>query len=213
MLYAPDGSHPWLLRDKASGKEFGLKGVYNIRHNGKLVENHIETGVFNLYSDDSDKMIVTCEVHFDPIPANVKVADLIEGKGTDSYSNHFHVLNIKMKAPRAAVTPAVEEVAIIEEVIETIEAKPAVNKATVLVDVPGIECNVFPNPATELVNVKLTDIDKARMQLMNANGQVLWSAVTQDPTTTINVAEYPAGTYFLHVTVGTQTAVKAVVVE
>lgn len=213
MLYAPDGTHPWFLRDKATGKEFAMKGVYNVRHNGKLVDNHIETGVLNLHSDGSGKMVATCEVHFAPLPSNVKAVDLIEGKGTETFYNHFHVLDIKMKAVKTPVVvdPVVEP---IEPVVEVVENTPAVNKATQLAEIPGVECTVFPNPATEIVNVKLSDVtEKTRMQLLSANGQVLWTGTTQDNVSSINVSEFAAGTYYLHVTMGKQTAVKAIVIE
>lgn len=211
MLYAPNGSHPWLLRDDATGREFAMKGVYNVRQNGRLVDDQIETDMLSLGSDGGNKMIVTCEVHFAPLPKSVKSVDLIEGRGTDTYSNHFHVLDIKMKAPKVAVEIPAEEVVVVEE--QVVDAKPVVNKATQLVDVPGIECTVFPNPSTEIVNVQLTDIEEARMQLFSSNGQVLWSNLVKNSATTINVSEFPAGAYFLHITVDGKTAVKSIIVE
>ena len=214
-LYAPDGDHAWMLRDEATKKEFKLKGVYNVVQNGKPMADQIATDRLDIYSDgESDKLIVTCEVHFEALPAKVKVVDMIEGKGTDSRSNYFHVLNIQMKTPKVAKEkPAGEEPSqeiIIEEVMAKVE-KPKAETTFSIVE--GVECRVYPNPTVEVINVEFPSAQEAKMNLMSSNGQLVWSGIMQDSNSTIDVREYPAGNYFLHITVGDKTAVKSIVIE
>jgi hypothetical protein len=74
------------------------------------------------------------------------------------------------------------------------------------VDHPLFEdLSVFPNPARERATVALTLKQAAPVQLnvFNATGQSVWSAVSEEPagfqTVSIPVSHLPAGTYWLQV--------------
>lgn len=210
-LYSPQGDHPWFLRDDATGQEFAMKGVYNVHRNGHLEEAEVqgELEVSAHYYSRRYKMNVTCEVHFEPLPAAVKQVDLIEGQGREDWSNHFNVFNIRLKTPKTAVaetpqeeTPAVDQPANALAKKEPMQAMQS-----------ELDCTVFPNPSSTVLNVQIADANGAALRLVNTIGQVLWTGMATDNITTIDLRDYPAGAYFLHVEQGNQSAVKTVVIE
>ena len=72
-----------------------------------------------------------------------------------------------------------------------------------LVNVKDMEkknINVYPNPATSTVNVKLVDNSQANIQLFNLVGQVVLSEqVNGQDQVTLNVNNYNSGIYMLKV--------------
>jgi hypothetical protein len=96
-LYAPDGEHPWYLKDKINDKEFNLIGIYNVRRNNILTHKEI-TAPYVYMNADSKKETTyfECEVHFERLPETVSEVDLIEGKGMEEAWNHFHCFDIQV---------------------------------------------------------------------------------------------------------------------
>lgn len=101
-LYAPDGEHPWFLKDKINDKEFNLIGIYNVRRNNILTHKEI-TAPYVYMNADSEKETTyfECEVHFERLPETVSAVDLIEGKGMEEAWNHFHCFDIQVNPLKA----------------------------------------------------------------------------------------------------------------
>ena len=74
---------------------------------------------------------------------------------------------------------------------------------------------IYPNPAQKTSRIQFTGLDKGslNLRLLNNNGTVLLEQAytkgqTGDFTTTLNLEPYPAGVYFISVTLEHQTIVK-----
>lgn len=210
-LYSPNGHYPWTLKAK-NGKTFELKGVHNIKHNGKLVAKEIEGAQVNIPSERKHT-VITCEVHFERLPMNVKQVDLIEGLGSEQRTNHFHVLDIKLKTPRI-VEEVVEETPV-EEVVE-ITGEAASNEATentLIITREEFNWTVYPNPTSDLVQVERLTDGEATIEVMNLSGQSIYRMTTQDRISTIDMTEYAAGTYIISLTTGEKTTAQKVIVK
>lgn len=237
-LYSPEGDHPWFLKDKANNKEYNLIGVYNVRKNNRLKHKEVTGNYVYLSADQKkEKTYFECEVHFERLPENVSEVDLIEGRGMEKAWNHFHCFNIKVsplkekKIEKPVVAPiAIEDVIIpipvhtIQETVAPVQTvatnktntneadKPAKENNTTLVDVATtLDWSVFPTPATSMLNVQQSTAQEAQLELVNINGQVIWTGRMQG-TTTIDISDLTTGTYFLqHTTNGNTTAQKVLV--
>ncbi|MCL2247150.1 MAG: T9SS type A sorting domain-containing protein, partial [Lentimicrobiaceae bacterium] len=62
----------------------------------------------------------------------------------------------------------------------------------------GVHTTLFPNPATDLVNVTCNKTINT-IQVINYNGQIVYSAPVNDDKTTINTSNLSAGYYFVRV--------------
>lgn len=100
IFYPPGGKYPWYLKGKDVQKEFEITAVKNIRQNGVLIKELVQEEPFNADADPfsaTGYTIFSCEIHFDRLDDDMKVADLIEGKGQEHNKNHFNCFNIKLK--------------------------------------------------------------------------------------------------------------------
>jgi len=79
-----------------------------------------------------------------------------------------------------------------------------------VIDMAGV--NVYPNPGSGILNIKLTAISKdANIQILNLVGQVLINQAPKTDHTVINLTDYPAGVYFVKVSQsGKQQTVKII---
>lgn len=59
-----------------------------------------------------------------------------------------------------------------------------------------IGLNVYPNPATEILNISMPNTDNAYLQIVDVNGRVI-SAKTINTREAVNVGQYASGTYYL----------------
>ena len=77
------------------------------------------------------------------------------------------------------------------------------------------EINVYPNPATEQLNVLLTNTnDYASVQLLDGTGRIISEKAVSAATTTFERGQIPAGVYFVKVMAKDATfSVKRVVFE
>lgn len=60
------------------------------------------------------------------------------------------------------------------------------------------QVNVFPNPTSDRIQIKLSDISRANAQLFNNLGQLMIETSFQSSTEEIDLNNLPAGTYWLH---------------
>ncbi len=95
--YGPGESLAWFLKNDANPSEvFKMIEIKNIARNGKVEIPIVNTKkAVRLTTHNND--VFTCEVHFERLPNNVKVADFIEGIGAELKTNHFNCLDVEMK--------------------------------------------------------------------------------------------------------------------
>lgn len=65
----------------------------------------------------------------------------------------------------------------------------------------SIQAGIYPNPATDKINITLSSTEAARCELImtSVTGSVLQHIDVTGTTTTIDIAQYPAGMYYLTV--------------
>jgi len=236
-LYAPEGEHPWFLKDKINDTEYNLIGVYNVRRNNRLTHKKVTGGHVYMSADSKkEKTYFECEVHFERLPETVTVVDLIEGKDMEAAWNHFNCFDIQVNPLKekkeepviapievteiielselACMYPAPIEFTEIETPTETEETNAPTKEATntLMEVVKGTNWSVFPTPATNVLNVKQTDAQEAQLTLVNINGQVIWTGRMQGTIKTIDVSELSTGAYFLqHTAAGATTSQKVLI--
>ncbi|WP_338812616.1 hypothetical protein V9L05_14690 [Bernardetia sp. Wsw4-3y2] len=95
--YGPGEDLAWFLKnDENPAEVFKMIEIKNIARNGKVEIPILNTkNPVQLITHDND--VFTCEVHFQRLPNNVKVADFIEGIGAELKTNHFNCLDVQMK--------------------------------------------------------------------------------------------------------------------
>lgn len=239
-LYAPNGAHPWFLKDEINGEEYKLLGVYNVRRNNKMIYKEIKDNVVYMNADEKkEKTYFECEVHFERMPMHVSEVDLIEGKGMESAWNHFHCFNIKISPLKTQedvvvapvdmtevvifneTTNALQEPASIEVIAPVQEGGEVVVVENTTDEAPNTsklevtqttDWSVFPTPATTILNVKQTTNQTAQLALVTVAGQTVWTGRITGTATTINVSNLAAGAYFLQHTVnGVVTSQKVLI--
>jgi len=70
----------------------------------------------------------------------------------------------------------------------------------------------FPNPTTQLVNVK-ADANIETISIYNVNGSIVKTININAKSTTVNVSDLAKGNYLMNINVGNNTVVRKVVVE
>jgi outer membrane protein OmpA-like peptidoglycan-associated protein len=96
IFYPPGGKHPWYLRGKNVPKNFDLKEIRNVRRNGVLMAQRVSSEL-TIPAIDNAHTIFSCEVHFERLPNDVTLVDLIEGRGQEYNRNHFNCFDVKIK--------------------------------------------------------------------------------------------------------------------
>ena len=98
IFYPPGGKHPWYLKGRDVRKNFYLKEIRDVRRNGRLMKSRVRSAPYSVLALDGIGFTVfSCEVHFDRLPNNIKVVDLIEGSGQEYNKNHFNCFRVKLK--------------------------------------------------------------------------------------------------------------------
>jgi len=67
------------------------------------------------------------------------------------------------------------------------------------VKVPELNVQVFPNPATDKINVLLSHQQKASITLRNLNGQIVKSQQAEFNSNIIDISDLEAGVYVVEV--------------
>jgi len=199
-FYGPEGLMAWQLIDDATGDVYHSTAVTNVKMGKNVIAEEVIDN-YGSFSDDGQNF--TCEVHFPRLPRAVKQVDLIEGgKYYREHSNHFNVYDIQLKTPKVkrkrvriqeeVIEPKVEEVATVTEentnenkIAATVEEAPTFN--------------IYPNPTTTLVNVEQFETQAATLEVLDLQGKIIQTLNTQERVTTIDVSDYPAGSYFIKV--------------
>jgi hypothetical protein len=77
------------------------------------------------------------------------------------------------------------------------------------------DVTLYPNPATDFVNVVLPEghTDAYELQLINTQGQLIWKGMTRQQTQEINIQHLPGGIYFLQIRNGSQIRMMKLVKE
>jgi hypothetical protein len=85
------------------------------------------------------------------------------------------------------------------------KATPAIQRVTVEEQITGIK--VYPNPATNMLNVELSNVDGASIRIFSATGEMVKSTLNLNPggLTQINLSELPAGVYIAHIVTNKKT--------
>ena len=68
----------------------------------------------------------------------------------------------------------------------------------------NLEMNVYPNPTTNYLILKVEDADKFSYQLFDMQGKVIENNIVIANSTTIKMKEFPKATYFLKITSNNQ---------
>lgn len=98
-------------------------------------------------------------------------------------------------------------------VIQSTASNPSDNEPLVgTTQANTLTANIFPNPVSQQLQVKLADTQTAQAQLFNAQGSLLQQQ-SFDGQTTLDMAQYPSGIYWLEVSTGTEKAVQKIVKE
>ncbi len=203
-FYGPEGEHPWFLRDK-DGNVYPMKALNNLKYNGEVKAEGISTQVHigSDWDDTRKKHVATCQIVFDRLPAGVKIVDLIEGAGRETYSNHFNVFDIKIKQfetkVEPATTPALEPV--IEPVVVENNGRPnGIEQVAV-----SNNYTLFPNPNRGtffLTNNGKTQND-ATVQVLDLAGKLIYTqnavALQEKNSQSFQVANLPAGQYTVRI--------------
>lgn len=72
---------------------------------------------------------------------------------------------------------------------------------------PEISLKVYPNPASDFINIKVTAVDASRLvlELYNTSGsKVLSNIVIDQPVLQVNIKDIPSGIYYLKLSVPDQ---------
>jgi len=83
---------------------------------------------------------------------------------------------------------------------------------------PSLEFSIYPNPASDMVNITINNItaDNAQLSVYNYSGQLIedrkLNLSAGNQLETINVAKYPTGFYFFQLTTDRGIGVEKVMV-
>jgi photosystem II stability/assembly factor-like uncharacterized protein len=71
-----------------------------------------------------------------------------------------------------------------------------------------MEIQLFPNPATDVVNIKLPSAKKPSIKIFSVEGKLMPVSITGSTTLTVDVAQYPKGIYYFVAEEGKHRVVK-----
>lgn len=83
----------------------------------------------------------------------------------------------------------------------------------VTIDEHKIEINLFPNPASDQIQIEIPNGVAGAMRLYSVTGQLLHKAKINEQITTLSFTPFPSGLYFLRITIGNQTITKKVCIS
>lgn len=97
IFYPKSHTNSWFVEDVSTGQKYSLKGVTNIRKNGKMMRDELSYFEYKIRTDGRTETVFTCQVHFAKLPNKVKEVNLVEGLGQETNKNHFNFFKIKIK--------------------------------------------------------------------------------------------------------------------
>ena len=109
------------------------------------------------------------------------------------------------------VTDATRAVTVVADATYTATFEPAENG---IGDVTVGTVSLYPNPASTSVTLGLSGFEgDVRVDVVDMNGRVVYTANTTTSTVSIDVTDMPQGAYFVRVTSGSRTAVSKLIVK
>ena len=78
-----------------------------------------------------------------------------------------------------------------------------------------IDINIYPNPASEIVTVKLSNLplEETRIVLLDITGMQLQNRIVQSTQETFEIQSYPSGIYLIKTIIGKNSTVKKIIKE
>lgn len=64
----------------------------------------------------------------------------------------------------------------------------------------GLYLKCYPNPGTNMINIKLSGTKEATIQITNLSGQVIFSRQLSTDNSQIDISKFPKGIYFISIT-------------
>ena len=77
----------------------------------------------------------------------------------------------------------------------------------------AIALSVYPNPATESINIELTDVSNATMTLTDISGRIVMVKDLNDTNTKVNVANLARGIYNMQVVAGAKSTSRKISIQ
>jgi hypothetical protein len=72
---------------------------------------------------------------------------------------------------------------------------------------------VSPNPANEVINIKLNNADNAVISITDLTGKTISTTTTNGVSTSVSTAGLNSGVYFVNVTIGNTISTQKVVIK
>jgi len=76
-----------------------------------------------------------------------------------------------------------------------------------------VQVNVFPNPASDFINVQIPDVNKCEWQLVELSGRVISQSQVMETNFGIGVKDLSAGIYLLRVNTEKGIATKKIMIK
>lgn len=75
--------------------------------------------------------------------------------------------------------------------------------------------NIYPNPAKDVLNVRVSNAEAKQVRIINAIGRIVYatSTITSNGILTIPIGDLNAGTYFVEITTASDRKVEKFVKE
>ncbi|MDN5627807.1 MAG: T9SS type A sorting domain-containing protein, partial [Weeksellaceae bacterium] len=70
---------------------------------------------------------------------------------------------------------------------------------------------VYPNPASEVLNIKLNNAQKATFKIFDLAGQLVKESSSSDQLAEINISGLPKGVYILNINTGKESVNKKII--
>jgi len=72
---------------------------------------------------------------------------------------------------------------------------------------------VYPNPASDVINIFINGTEEAAITLLNMNGSVVFQQKTRQPVMSIPVQSFAKGTYFVHIQAGENMETHKIIIK
>ena len=79
--------------------------------------------------------------------------------------------------------------------------------------IAGFSAELYPNPATKMLNIRLNGVDNANLQLININGKTVLNLKLGNKVTELDVSNLDKGMYFLKISSSDQVISKKVILK
>lgn len=73
--------------------------------------------------------------------------------------------------------------------------------------------NVYPNPATNILNVETTDYIGAQIDIYSVNGQLIYTSMVNETNTALDLSKFNSGLYYIKLKTDQTVVSKAFIVE